>query len=395
MGESNLGEVESENIVALCDVDYDYAADVFLKYPRAARYRDYRRMFEEQDDIDAVIIATPDHTHAPIALDAMDLGLHVYVQKPLTWSVAEARALKEKAQNTDVVTQMGNQGHSSDDARRLNELVWNDAIGEVREVHVWTNRPLWPQGIDRPVETPPIPDTLSWDLFLGPAPYQPYHSAYHPWDWRGWVDYGTGSLGDMGAHLIDHPYWALHLDRPVSVETRSTPYNGASFPLGTITYYDFAAREEHDMPPVRLTWYDGGLTPPRPDVLPDDEEMNVGGGGMLVGEKGVLLHDTYGSNPRIRPLEVEQEAGDPPQEIPRVDVTHEMNWVQACKGEGEATCPFEYASDLTETMLLGVVALKAGQKIEYDSENMRVTNVEEANRFLDRRPRDGWHRMSG
>lgn len=395
MGHSNINAVkETENIVALADVDWDYAADVFLEFPRASRYRDYRRMLEEEgDNIDGVIVATPDHTHAPVALDAMDMGKHVYVQKPLTWSVSEARELKARAQETDVVTQMGNQGHSSDGARKINEWVWDGAIGEVEEVHVWTNRPIWPQGIERPVETPPVPETLDWELYLGPAPYQPYHSAYHPFSWRGWVDYGTGALGDMGAHLIDHPYWALHLDRPTAVQTRHTPFNGASHPQATISYYEFAAREEHDMPPVTLTWYDGGLMPPRPEGLPDDQSLDPGGGGMLVGSEGILIHETYGDNPQILPTSRQQEVGDPPQEIPRIEVSHEMNWVQACKGEAEATSPFEYASDLTETMLLGVVAMRAGSRIEYDGDQGRITNVPEANQYLDRAPRQAWSRL--
>jgi hypothetical protein len=197
----------------------------------------------------------------------------------------------------------------------------------------------------------------------------------------------------MGAHLIDHPYWALHLDRPIAVQTRHTPFNGASYPSGTVTYYDFAARDEHDMPPVTLTWYDGGLMPPRPEGLPEGDSLQPGGGGMLVGSEGTLIHETYGANPRILPPSRQQEVGDPPQEIPRIDVSHEMNWVQACKGEAEATSPFEYAADLTETMLLGVVAMRAGARIEYDAEEGRVTNVPEANQYLGRTPRQEWQRL--
>ena len=284
-------------------------------------------MLEKQKDIDAVVIATPDHMHAPIATLAMDLGKHVYVQKPLCWSVEEARVLAKKAKDRKVVTQMGNQGHSTDDARTGYELIASGAIGEVREVHVWTNRPLgyWPQGMPRPaplVDDPkrplgwdgravdkrlaaafvgnyPKPDDLDWNLFLGGAPEVEYHPIYHPFNWRGWVDWGQGALGDMGAHLVDHPFWALNLGYPTTVETLSTPFNGASFPSATTTYYEFPKRG--NLPPVKLTWYDGGLLPPKPEDI-GDARMNPGGGLMYVGTKGKLLQDTYGLEPRLLPV---------------------------------------------------------------------------------------------
>ena len=257
----------------------------------AKRYTDYRAMLAQQKDIDGVVIATPDHMHAPIAMAAMSLGKHVYVQKPLCWSVHEARALAKKAAETKVATQMGNQGHSLDDARKGVEYIRSGAIGEVKEVHVWTNRPLgyWPQGVPRPVATPtklddtkwsardvadrlaaaygsyPMPEGLAWDLFLGVAPEVPYHPIYHPFNWRGWVDWGQGALGDMGAHLIDHPFWALELGMPTTIETVSTPFNGATYPTATMTHYEFAARGSK--PAVKLTWYDGGFMPPRPEEI--------------------------------------------------------------------------------------------------------------------------------
>src|SRR5450432_2656545 len=386
------------------------------RLPKAEHYQDYRQMLEQQKDIDAVLVATPDHMHAPIASAAMDLGKHVYVQKPLTWSVDEARHLARRAKETKVAAQMGNQGHSLDDARTTVEYIQAGAIGDVREVHIWTNRPLgfWPQGVPRPepLKDPnevlrwngqgvneriaaafagnyPIPETLAWDLFLGVAPAVPYHPIYHPFNWRGWVDWGVGAIGDMGAHLIDHSMWALDLGFPTTIETISTPFNAASYPLATQTFYDFPARGA--MPPVKLTWYDGGLLPPKPAELPEGEELNKGGGALLVGSKGKLLHDTYGMRPRLLPKSLHDSVGKPPQKLPRIEhEDHEMNWVAAAKGTTPASSPFEYASRLTEVMLLGVVALRAGKKIEYDGANMRITNVAAANDYLRREPRQGW-----
>src|SRR4051794_20661756 len=469
-GRSDLVNLATENIVALCDVDWDYANKGFAgldtditnqhgrlerdaagtprldaqgrpeprltplerertvatidrmkqlkdKLPRAARYEDYREMLDKQKNIDGVLIATPDHMHAWIALAAMDLGKHVYVQKPLCWSVAEARALARKAKsNPKLATQMGNQGHSWDDARKAVEYVWAGGIGDVREIHIWTNRPLgyWPQGIPRPeARTPPPggfrwngpgidarvatamagnypkPDKLRWDLFLGVAPAVDYHPVYHPFNWRGWVDWGCGALGDMGAHLIDHAMWALELGYPTTIETLSTPFNGASFPNATMTVYDFPARGAQ--PAVKLTWYDGGLKPPKPVELGEGQELSATGGALLVGTKGKLLHDTYGRNPRLLPDSLHTSFGKPTQKLARIPFeNHEMNWVDAAKGKTTASCPFEYAARLTEVMLLGVVALKAGKKIEYDGANMRVTNVPAANQYLERAPRAGW-----
>ena len=452
MGRSNLISLASENIVALCDVDWGFAGDAFERldadlqqiqtrlpgvqnpefkermaaqagnmrrlkeehWPKAKRYSDFREMLDQQKDIDAVMVATPDHVHAVIAMAAMDLGKHVYVQKPLTWSVEEARQLATKAASSKVATQMGNQGHSSDDARLVNEHIWAGHIGDVREVHVWTNRPLafWPQGIPRPepVKTPPdelrwnmsgvmerlgaamaanypVPDQLDWDLFLGPAPEVPYHPIYHPFNWRGWVDWGVGAIGDMGAHLIDHPFWALDLGFPTAVETVSTPFNKASYPMATTTFYEFPARG--GQPPVTMTWYDGGLLPPRPEEL-GQEKLNPTGGVIYIGSKGKLIHQTYGDNPRLMPQSLAESTGAPPEKLPRITTSHEMNWVDAAKGKAEASCPFSYASRLTEVMLLGVVALRAGTKLHYDGEHMRVTNDAAANDFLRRDYRQGW-----
>jgi hypothetical protein len=462
-GRSDLVNLATENIVALCDVDWDYADKGFAaldtdiasqqgrldrqqrgelrldaqgrpeapltplerermaatiarmqtlkeSLPRATRYRDYRDMLDKQKNIDGLVIATPDHMHATIALAAMDLGKHVYVQKPLCWSVAEARQLARKAKSMPkLATQMGNQGHSWDDARTAVEYVWAGAIGDVREVHVWTNRPLgyWPQGIPRPeVRTPPAegfrwngpgiearlanamagnypkPSTLDWDLFLGVAPGVDYHPVYHPFNWRGWVDWGVGAIGDMGAHLIDHSLWALDLGYPTSIETVSTPFNGVCFPHATMTMYEFPARG--GKPPVKLTWYDGGLLPPKP-VEVGEEALNPTGGAILIGSKGKLMHDTYGKNPRLLPKSLHDAVAKPAQKLARVrDENHEMNWAETAKGKTQISCPIEYAAQLTEVMLLGIVALRAGKKIQYDAKNMRVTNAPAANEFLQR-----------
>ncbi len=407
MGASNMAELTSQNIVAIADVDFDRVAGSLLDrsgnvrddrralkaaYEKAKRYSDFREMLDQEPGIDAVVIATPDHVHAVAANQAMKMGKHVYVQKPLTWSVKEARVLRETAKETGVVTQMGNQGHSHDDGRRLLEWVWAGAIGPVSEVHVWTNRPIWPQGIDRPAETPPVPDHLDWDLFLGPAPKVPYNPAYHPFAWRGWLDYGVGALGDMGAHLIDHAYWALGLDYPTKVWASGTPFGGergapASWPLATTVYYDFV---QADGSPLKMTWYDGGLLPPRPPQYPDNVEMNPTGGTIMVGTKGILVYDTYGHNPRMYPQDLEQQYADVPKTLTRIDVSHEMNWANACMGEGEATCPFDYAAPLTETMLLGLVALRAGKPITYNGAEMRIPNAPEAEQYLHREYRAGW-----
>jgi predicted dehydrogenase len=463
MGMSNMTQLLSQNIVAICDVDFPYverslagrlrpgndgrvsaeATGLQAAYTKAAKYADFREMLAKQKDIEGVLIATPDHTHAVIASAAMKAGKHVYVQKPLTYSVHEARHLGRLARETKVTTQMGNQGHSMEGTRRINEIIASGVLGPIREVHVWTDRPVryWAQGIPRPAnpnapapaapaaaatpvskDAPPPPpprwnmrtvdnavlramaenpqtppEGLHWDLYLGPAQEIPYHPAYHPFSWRGWTDFGTGAIGDMGAHLLDQPYWALELGLPTSFSASSTAWGGsaqnpASYPLATTAEYEFAARG--DRPPVRLMWYDSGLMPPRPPFLPDDMTLprGDGGGGVFIGERGILTYETYGNNPKVYPEPVAQEAARVPKTFPRVTTSHEQNWVDACKGTAKASSPFEYAAALTEVMLLPIAALRAGpgRKLIYDGANMRVTNIPEANQYLTRTYRAGW-----
>ncbi|MGE0442295.1 MAG: Gfo/Idh/MocA family protein [Gemmatimonadales bacterium] len=444
MGMSNSTQLTSENLVALCDVDFGYVdrslhgrlnpkdrkpsattAALGEQFQKAARYHDFREMLAKQRDLDAVLVATPDHLHAVIAKAAMEAGKHVYVQKPLTYSVHEARVLAETARRKGVVTQMGNQGHSSNDARLINEWVQAGVIGPVREVRIWTNRPIWPQGIPYPAKAPAdfpgmdkldwwgqwamnaivgealegsysVPAGLDWKQYLGPVPKDlAYHPVYHPFRWRGWVDFGVSALGDMGAHLVDHPFWALDLDFPTSVEATSTPWGGtedepATYPQAMVAHYEFPAKGSR--PAVRMSWYDGGLMPARPEHLPDDVRLDREGGVVFIGDRGILVHGTYGEKPTIYPESLREAAAAVPQRIPRITTSHEMNWVNACKGQGQASSPFEYAARLTETMLLGVVALRAGQgvKIKYDGAAMRITNNEKANRYLTREYRSGW-----
>ena len=391
-GVSDIEAVSMENLVAFCDVDDERATETYTKFPAVKRYKDFRVMLDENDsDIDAVTVSTPDHTHAVIAMTAIRMGKHVFVQKPLTHSIYEARKLAEAAREEEVVTQMGNQGHAGEGARLINEWIWDGAIGDVYEVHAWTNRPIWPQGIERPEAIPSVPPTLDWNLWIGPAPWRPYHPAYVPFSWRGWWDFGTGAVGDMGAHIMDHPYWALGLEYPDSVQASSTPLNSETFPLASVITYNFPARGEK--PPVKFMWYDGGILPPRPEELEPGRMMGEMGGGVIyVGTKGKLMHSVYGENPRLIPESKMQEYKRPEKTIPRSPGIHQ-EWIDACKGNGEATTNFDYSSKLTETMLLGNIALRMKDKntiLQWDGLNMKVTNLEEANQFMHNEYRAGW-----
>ena len=414
-GAHDLAQMESENIVALCDVDEAHAGRIFKKYGQAKRFRDYRKMLDEMKDIDAVVVATPDHHHAFASMAAIRAGKHVYCEKPLTHSVWEARQVAQAARVAKIATQMGNQGQASDATRRLCELVWSGAIGPVHETHIWTDRPsqglfkeYWPQGVGRPSETPPVPATLDWDLWLGPAPQRPFHPASLPFKWRGWWDFGTGALGDIGCHACDPVFRALKLGHPLSVQAASTRVNQETYPLGSMVTYEFPARPAAPqannmhvaklsgaaagagkMPACKLTWYDGGLRPPRPAALPDGRLMGDNGR-LLVGENGFILNDTVYPEARMKKI------GEVPQSIPRVK-DHYAEWIAACKGGPAAGSNFDWAGPLAEVVLLGNVALRSQLredltrvKLMWDATNLKFTNQDDANAFIRRTYRDGW-----
>lgn len=393
-GHSDAISVSSENIVALCDVDDHYADKTFRQFPNAKRYRDFRVMLEKETNIDAVVVATPDHTHAMISLAAMRMGKHVYCQKPLTHTVREAQLMAQVAKEMGVATQMGNQGQASEYARLIQEWIADGAIGNVREVHVWTDRPkngmfgvYWPQGIERPGDTPAVPGHLDWNLWLGPAPERPYHSAYHSFRWRGWWDFGTGALGDIGCHAMDSVFRALKLGYPQSVQASSTRVNTETYPVGSMVTYEFGSRGE--LPPVRLTWYDGGLKPTRPEEL--EAGRRLGDNGTLyIGDKGKILDG------RIIPESKMKEYQLPAKTLPR-SPGHYEEWIAACKGGTPGGSDFSFAGPLTEVVLMGNIALRmelreqlSKQKLLWDAEKKEFSNLPEANVFLSKQYREGF-----
>lgn len=387
-GTTDSAAMEGENVVALCDVDEISGSETRLKYPNAKFYQDFRVLFDKEKNVDAVTVSTPDHNHAVIAMAAMKRGIHVYVQKPLTHTVEEARVLAKTAKENNIVSQMGNQGHAGDGARLVNEWIADDAIGDVHEVHSWTNRPIWPQGIiPRPTETPSLPNYLDWNQWIGPAPYRPYHPAYHPFNWRGFWDFGTGALGDMGAHILDQPFWALDLDYPDTVYATSTEFNDDKFPLASIVTWTFP--EKNGRGPLKLVWYDGGLLPPRPLELEPGRKM---GACIYYGEDGMLMHDTYGNSPRLIPETAMREYNLPEKTIPRSPGIYE-EWLEAIKNGGKSTTDFSYSSKLTETMLLGNIAIRLKDKdtvLEYDGKKGEFTNMPEANALLSKKYENGF-----
>ncbi|MHC4531986.1 MAG: Gfo/Idh/MocA family protein [Planctomycetota bacterium] len=393
---------DGENIVALCDVDSEIAVSLYRGFSKAKKYTDFRKMLEKQKDIDAVVIGTPDHTHAVIAMTAIKMGKHVYCQKPLTRTVYEARMLTEAAREHKVATQMGNQGNSGEGIRLTCEWIWDGAIGPVREVHAWTDRPVWPQGIPRPKDIHPVPSSLDWDLWLGPAPVRPYHPTYHPFSWRAWWDFGTGALGDMACHILDPVFSALKLKYPVSVEASCSTYvplgkmwekeeNSETFPRASVVHYRFPARE--GMPPVKLHWYDGGMMPQIPEECESKRKL-PDNGSFFVGEKGVLLSGTYGGSPRIVPESKMKEYKRPPKTLERVEGGgdgHEQDWIRACKGGKPAGSNFDHSGPMTESVVMGNLAIRyPNRKLEWDGEKMEVTNFPEANQLINPPYRQGW-----
>lgn len=388
-GAGDIGEVSSENIVALCDVDWRNAAGTFKKYPKARQYRDFRKMLDKENkNIDAVVVATPDHTHAVATMMAIKMGKHVYCEKPLAHDIFEVRKVTEAAREAKVATQLGNQGQASEGTRLVCEFIWDGAIGPVREVHSWCNRPISPRGIDRPKDTPPVPEGLSWDLWLGTAPERPYHPCYLPFSWRGWWDFGTGVLGDIGCHQFAPIFRALKLGYPTSVEACSSGVNSETAPLASIVRYEFPARG--DMPALKLTWYDGGLMPPRPAELEDGRRYGGADSNLYVGDKGKMLGH------RLIPEAKMKEYKKPPTTLPR-SPGHHKEWIRACKDGPPAGSNFEVSGPMAEVVLLGNIAVRMGQtlyekglKLYYDGPNMRITNMPEANKYIRREYRKGW-----
>ncbi|WP_353128036.1 Gfo/Idh/MocA family protein [Parapedobacter pyrenivorans] len=396
MGRRNLANMATENIVALCDVDWRYAAKTFGDYPNARRFKDWRVMFDELGkSIDAVMVATPDHTHAGVTAHAITLGKHAYTQKPLTHSVYESRLLTKLAKKYRVATQMGNQGNSFDWCRRITEWIQSGVIGDVHEVHCWTDRPIWPQGLIAPTEGPPVPDTLDWDLFVGPAVKRPYHSVYTPWNWRGWWDFGTGALGDMACHIMDPIYWALDLQYPIKVSGSSTLSNLYSPPHAQQVHYTFPARPAKDkvnMPEVKVTWYDGGLLPERPAELAPGQMMGDPNGGIIfVGTKGKIMTGCFGMNPTLLPVTEMAHFKEPTPWIPRIpggngDIwetnAHEQDWIRAAKESPrrrkEASSHFGFSGPFNETVVMGVLAVRLQglyRELQWDGEHMAFTNI--------------------
>ncbi len=397
-GGDDLRGVESERIVALCDVDWQNAAGAFRRYPDARRYRDFREMLDKEGDgIDAVVIATPDHVHAVASMAAIKKGKHVYCEKPLTRTVHEARALTLAARQAKVATQMGNQGMAFEGNRLIKEWLWDGAIGNVREVHVWSDRPThqgklplwWAQGIERPTDTPAVPEHLDWDLWLGPAPYRPYHPAYVPFRWRGWWDFGSGGLGDMGIHNLAPVFSALKLGAPTGVCASSTAVYEETLPLASTVHYEFPARG--DMPAVTLHWYDGGLIAARPRELEDSREMPREDGLIFVGDKGKMLVTGWGGHsPRLIPETKMKAYRQPPKSLPR-SIGHYEEWIKACKEGTPTESSFDFAGLMTEAVLLGTVCVRAGGgKLLWDSQAMRITNRPEANDHLHYAYREPW-----
>ena len=396
----------------LCDVDDRHAIKSKQNFPTAAYYKDFRKMLDkEYKNIDAVTISTPDHTHASAAMAAMERGKHVYVQKPLTWSVQEARTLTEAARKYQVVTQMGNQGGSGNGVRTMKEIIDAGLVGDVTRVSAWTNRPIWPQGIPASKKIQTVPKGLDWNLWLGPAPEIMFNPVYAPFGWRGWTAFGTGAIGDMACHILDPAFRILPIDYPSDVECSFTGVWGTSFnevlipeafPSSSVMYFTFPGK--NGKPDIKLSWMDGGIKPERPQELGADEPMGDSSGGIIMeGTKGKIMADCYGRNPRLLPTS-RMEGLAVSEKLARVPEGHYVQWVNACLagyGKTELSSSFDYAGPFTEAILLGVLAMRSyylkeaesypgRRKLVWDAVNMKVTNVDIANSLVSRIPRVGW-----
>ncbi|MCP4976888.1 MAG: Gfo/Idh/MocA family oxidoreductase [Maribacter sp.] len=406
MGLANLKNLESQNIVGLCDVDWKYAKGAFDRYPNAKKYWDWRKMFDEMgDEIDGIVVATADHTHAIIAANAMTMGKHVYLQKPLTHSVYESRLMTKLAKKHKVATQMGNQGASGEGVAKTCEILWSGAIGDVKKVESFTDRPIWPQGLNSPERGDWVPDTLNWDLFTGPAKMKPFNEVYHPWNWRGWWDYGTGALGDMACHILHPVFEGLKLGYPTKAQASSSLLLNDCAPVSQSAKLTFPARGRQGkmkLPEVDVHWYDGGIKPELPDNWPAGKNPNKAGGGtFFYGTKDILHVGCYGVEPELMSgkkisaakteRRVEDELG-----LAWNKGAHEMDWVRACKESAEnrkpCTSDFDEAGPFNEMVVMGVLAvrLQALNKIlEWDGENMKFTNIS-ANEEIRTVIRDGF-----
>ena len=384
-GASDIQSVSSENIVALCDVDWGaHTAKTFEKFPAAKRYKDFRKMLDAEDkNIEAVTVATPDNIHAVAAMAAIKRNKHVYCEKPLCHDIYEVRQLTEEARKRGLMTQMGIQVHAENSVRLVAEMIKSGVIGEVRKVDIWSGK-NWGGG-ERPKESEPVPETLDWDLWLGPAPVRPYNHVYLPGNWRRWWDFGTGTLGDMGCHIVDPAFWALDLGYPTSVEAQPAKFNDQTYPVATSVQWEFPARGA--LPPVTVTWCDGDRRPSRPEELEPERKL-PDQGGLYYGEKGTILAPHMG-NPRLIPEAKMKELKMPEPFLGR-GVNHYQDWIKACKGGPKPLANFDYAGPLSETILLGNVAALAGQKLSWDGPGLKITNVPQANQYLKRQYRANW-----
>ena len=417
---NGLNETGKVKFIALCDVDKRRAADTFKKFAKAKQYTDFRHIYDNHlDEIDAIMVATPDHTHAAISLPFIKAKKHAYVEKPLTHNIREARLMKETANEYGIITQMGNQGASGDGIRQTKEWIDSGIIGKVQKVDCWTNRPVWPQGLKNITEKQSIPKTLDWDLWLGPAAMRDYNAAYLPFKWRAFWDFGTGALGDMGCHIMETPFNTLELGHPTEAEASCTSVWAGDFveanykgvcPPSSIVRLKFDSKKHGE---VSLNWFDGGVMPDLPSELKNEEILgDRNGGSCFYGDKGILVAGTYSSNPRLLPSGLNELFKAPEPTIPRIAESHQANWIEAILNKKNTTSNFDYAGPLTEAVLMGNLAIKAyqykvlqeGKKetdwspfdypgrrtLYWDGDNMEVTNYEKANEWVSRKYRKGW-----